>query len=83
MVFKNIVCPVCGAACDDIQVELGDGTIEAKNACKMGNAKFKEVLSSHRLRQPFVKSGGKLSPAAWDDALEKAADSIDKFISKK
>ncbi len=74
MIFKNIVCPVCGAACDDIQVEFGDGKIEAKNACKMGNAKFQEVVSSHRLRQPLIKAGGKLTPAAWDEALEKAAD---------
>ena len=59
MIFKNIVCPVCGAACDDIQVEFGDGKIEAKNACKMGNAKFQEVVSSHRLRQPLIKGGGK------------------------
>ncbi len=37
MIYKNIVCPVCGgAACDDIQVEFGDGKIEARNACKMG-----------------------------------------------
>ena len=74
MIYKNIVCPVCGAACDDIQVEFGDGKIEAKNACKMGNAKFQEVVSSHRLRQPLMKTEGKLSPAAWDKALEKAAD---------
>ena len=74
MIYKNIVCPVCGASCDDIQVEFGDGKIEARNACKMGNAKFKEVVSSHRLRQPLIKAGGKLSPAAWDEALERAAD---------
>ena len=73
---KNIVCPVCGAACDDIQVELGDGTIEVKNACRMGSAKFKEVVSTHRLRQPLMKANGEkeLSPADWDAALEKAAD---------
>jgi len=37
---KNIICPVCGASCDDIQVELSGECITVKNACKMGNAKF-------------------------------------------
>jgi formylmethanofuran dehydrogenase subunit B len=74
MIYKDIICPVCGAACDDIQVELGDGKIEARNACKMGNAKFQEIFSPHRLKQPLVNVGGKLTPAAWDEALEKAAD---------
>ena len=74
MIYKNIICPVCGAACDDIQVELGDGKIEAKNACKMGNAKFQEIVSSHRIMQPLIKVEGKLTPAAWDEALEKTVD---------
>jgi formylmethanofuran dehydrogenase subunit B len=74
MFVKNIVCPACGAACDDIQVELGNGTIKTKNACKIGNARFNGILSSHRFKQPFMKIGGKLNPAAWDDALQKAAE---------
>jgi len=74
MVFKNIVCPGCGAVCDDIQVEFREGTIEAKNACKIGNSKFKMITSLHRLRQPLIKNGGKLTPATWDAALEKAAE---------
>ncbi|HWQ48051.1 MAG TPA: formylmethanofuran dehydrogenase subunit B [Methanosarcina sp.] len=74
MIYKNTICPVCGAACDDIQVEFGGGKIEAKNACKMGNAKFQEIVSSHRIMQPLIKVEGKLTPAAWNEALEKAAD---------
>src|SRR5512139_1283110 len=74
MIFKNIICPVCGAFCDDIQVEFGDGKIEAKNACKRGNSIFQKVLSSHRLSHPLIKTEGKLTPAAWDEALERAAD---------
>jgi formylmethanofuran dehydrogenase subunit B len=73
MIFKNIVCSACGAACDDIQVEFGDGIIEPKNACKIGNAKFKMIISPRRLRQPLIKEGSKLKPASWDKALEKAA----------
>jgi len=65
MIYKNIICPVCGAACDDIQVEFEDGKIEARNACKMGNAKFQEIFRSHRLKQPLIKVKGKLTPATW------------------
>lgn len=74
MISKNIVCPVCGGSCDDIQVELGDGEIAVKNACKMGNAKFQEVVSSHRIRDPMVKKNGMLKKAEWDDAITKAAE---------
>lgn len=74
MISKNIVCPVCGGSCDDIQVELGDGEIAVKNACKMGNAKFREVVSSHRIRDPMVKKNGMLKKAEWDDAITKAAE---------
>ena len=74
MVFKNIVCPVCGASCDDIQVELEDGKITTRNACKMGNAKFHEVVSSHRIRDPMVKDNGNMRKADWDEALTKAAE---------
>lgn len=58
MFFKNIVCPVCGAACDDIQVEIKDEKIEAKNVCKMGISRFKEITSPQRLKQPLLKFGG-------------------------
>ena len=76
MVFKNIICPVCGGSCDDIQVELNDDTITVKNACKMGNAKFQEVVSKHRIRDPLIKKDGKLVTAAWDEALTKAAEML-------
>jgi formylmethanofuran dehydrogenase subunit B len=55
MASKNIICPVCGASCDDIQVEFGADGIVTRNACKMGNAKFQEIVSSHRIRDPFLK----------------------------
>ncbi len=67
MVFKNIVCPVCGGSCDDVQVEL-------KNAFKMGTAKFQEVVSDHRLKDPMIKKNGIFDKVAWDEALTKAAE---------
>ncbi|MGV8175211.1 MAG: formylmethanofuran dehydrogenase subunit B [Methanothrix sp.] len=73
MSAKNIICPVCGASCDDIAVELSDGKIEVKNACKMGNAKFQEIVSSHRIREPVVIDDGAVRPALWDEAIERTA----------
>ena len=74
MSLKNIICPACGAVCDDIQVEFRAGIIEAKNICKVGNARFKILANPHRFRQPLIKDRGKLKPVSWDEALEKAAD---------
>ncbi|MDD2340032.1 MAG: formylmethanofuran dehydrogenase subunit B [Methanosarcina sp.] len=74
MFFKNIVCPACGAACDDIQVEFRNGEIEAKNVCKIGNSSFKAIKSPKRIRQPLIKNGDKLKPVSWEKALEKTAD---------
>lgn len=74
MVSKNIVCPVCGASCDDIQVELEDGRITTRNACKMGNAKFQEIVSAHRIREPLLREHGSLRPAGWDEAVKRSAE---------
>ena len=74
MIYKNIVCPVCGAACDDIQVEIKNGKIEAKNVCKMGISRFNEITSPRRFKQPLLKFGGKLRQVSWDGALQIAAD---------
>jgi formylmethanofuran dehydrogenase subunit B len=75
-VYKNIICPVCGGACDDIEVEIDTEKQEivVKNACKMGAAKFKEVYSHHRIRNPMVKKDGKFENVSWDEALDKAAE---------
>ena len=73
MAAKNIICPVCGASCDDIQVDLGADSITVRNACKMGNAKFQEIISNHRIRQPLLREKGALLPAAWKDAIDRTA----------
>lgn len=73
MAFKNIICPVCGASCDDIQVDIGE-KLTVKNACRMGNAKFQEIVSDHRIRAPMVKDNGNFREAQWDEAITKAAE---------
>ena len=73
MTFKNIICPVCGASCDDIQVEVGGGGIRVKNACRMGNAKFQEISSPHRIREPRIRDGGRMRVASFPEAVDRAA----------
>ena len=73
MATKNIICPVCGASCDDIQVELEGQGLTVRNACKMGNAKFQEVVSPHRIKEPLLRENGELRGASWEEAIEKAA----------
>ncbi|HPE64488.1 MAG TPA: formylmethanofuran dehydrogenase subunit B, partial [Methanothrix sp.] len=74
VVIKNVICPVCGASCDDIQVELDGGRLTVKNACKMGNAKFHELVSAHRIREPMMTVGGEKKAAAWNEAIDRAAE---------
>ncbi len=74
MAFKNIICPVCGASCDDIQVELSENGMVTRNACKMGNAKFQEIASHHRIREPQLKENGSFRPASWKEAVDRAAE---------
>ncbi|ODS36185.1 MAG: formylmethanofuran dehydrogenase subunit B [Candidatus Altiarchaeales archaeon WOR_SM1_86-2] len=74
MLFKNVMCPVCGSVCDDIGVEVLDGKVNTRNACKMGHSKFQELVSAHRIKKPQVKENGKSRDADWDDALDKAAE---------
>ena len=73
MTFKNIICPVCGASCDDIQVEIAGGGIRVKNACRMGNAKFQEISSPHRIREPMIREGDRMRAASFDEAVDRAA----------
>jgi len=74
MTFNNLICPVCGASCDDIAVDLNEDALTVKNACKMGNAKFQEIVSKHRIRQPFLNENGRSRICSWDEAISRAAE---------
>lgn len=69
MKFKNIMCAVCGAVCDDIEVDLTGEEIKVYNACKLGEAKFHELRSRDRITNPLMDGGA----AGWDKALAKSA----------
>ena len=70
MIYEDIVCPVCGMACDDIVVELKDGEVTTHNACFMGNAKFQELTSDHRLISPTIDG----QVTEWKEAIKRSAD---------
>ncbi|AAB85417.1 MULTISPECIES: formylmethanofuran dehydrogenase subunit B [Methanothermobacter] len=73
-VYKNVTCPVCGGSCDDIEVLYDGKTIKTRNACRMGNAKFQEMVSSHRILRPQIKTESGFRSAEWDEALDAAAE---------
>ena len=50
----DVTCPVCGMSCDDCEIELTPTSVTTKNACLMGDAKFQELRSAHRLVHPVV-----------------------------
>ncbi|BAW31486.1 molybdenum containing formylmethanofuran dehydrogenase, subunit B [Methanothermobacter sp. MT-2] len=72
-VYRNITCPVCGASCDDIEVHYDGSNIKTKNACRMGNAKFEELVSPHRIKNPQINENGSFREVEWDEAVERAA----------
>lgn len=73
MILKNVICPACGACCDDIRIDLDGNRTIVKNACKIGNARFQAIAGDHRIKDPMINVGGKLQKSAWNEALEKAA----------
>ncbi|MBP2144267.1 formylmethanofuran dehydrogenase subunit B [Methanococcus voltae] len=77
-IFKDIMCPVCGGTCDDIEIVWDEENrkIEVRNACKMGAAKFNEIVSHHRIMSPLIadKEKAEKREAEWDEALTKAAE---------
>ena len=34
MTFKDIICPVCGASCDDIRVDLTDNGLSSRTPAR-------------------------------------------------
>jgi formylmethanofuran dehydrogenase subunit B len=73
-VVPNVVCPVCGCCCDDIELIVEDNRIaEAKNACAMGASKL-EHYSAHRNTSPLVRKDGELVKASLEEAIERSAE---------
>jgi len=74
MIIREVTCPVCGCACDDIEVRVeGNRIIEVRNACTMGTKKFLSVNSENRLRVPFMRDGNEFIEVKWERAIKESA----------
>jgi formylmethanofuran dehydrogenase subunit B len=72
-VVSNVVCPVCGCCCDDIDAIVEDNRIvDVRNACALSAAKF-ENYSAHRNTSPLVRKNGKLVKSSLDEAIKRSA----------
>ncbi|WP_255333444.1 formylmethanofuran dehydrogenase subunit B [Methanocalculus taiwanensis] len=70
--IKDVICPLCGCLCDDIELTLRDNrVVECKNACSLGNAKF---LAKNRLMKPIKKVEGAWEEISYEEAIGYTAD---------
>jgi formylmethanofuran dehydrogenase subunit B len=73
--IQNVVCPICGCLCDDLEVTVENNEIvKMKNGCSVCEAKMVHgYKSEERILQPHVRKDGKLVPVSMDEAVKKAA----------
>ncbi len=70
IICTDVTCPVCGMSCDDICIELTDDAMTTKNACLMGDGKFQELRSHHRIKKPLLSA----KRPKWDAVLDYTAE---------
>jgi len=72
-VVSNVVCPVCGCCCDDIEVIVdGNRIVDVRNACALSAAKF--LNYTHRNMTPLVRENGKFVEVSLDEAIRRSAE---------
>lgn len=72
--LKNVICSACGACCDDIQIDFNETGMIVGNACKLGNARFQEIVCDRRIREASMRIDGELKKAHWNEALQKSCE---------
>jgi len=73
-VVNAVVCPVCGALCDDVELTIKHGKIvKVKNGCSMSEAKFLNYNTGRPLK-PLMRKNGKLVPVSLKEAIRRAAE---------
>ncbi len=71
---QDVICPVCGCLCDDIEVDVNKNQImKARNACAMGTTKFLNY-SNDRISSPMIRDNGNRRPASLEEAISKVAE---------
>lgn len=69
---QDVVCPLCGCLCDDIEITLKDNrVVGCDNGCTLSNAKF---LATNRLLSPIKKVDGRWKNISYDEAIQYTAD---------
>jgi predicted molibdopterin-dependent oxidoreductase YjgC len=87
------ICPYCGVGCSiDILTRDGtmvgvqpamDGPANHGALCVKGQYAWDFVQHEDRLTTPLIRNGdGKLVPASWDEALDRAADGLREVVEK-
>jgi len=73
--INNVVCPICGCLCDDLEVTVENNEIvKMKNGCAVCEAKMVHgYKSEERILKPMIRKDGKLVPVTMDEAIHKAA----------
>ncbi|MDI6810266.1 MAG: formylmethanofuran dehydrogenase subunit B [archaeon] len=72
----DVVCPLCGSVCDDIEVEVEDTKIiKVTGACAVGKSK---LLGHERIKSPMIREDGVLKECSYDEAIKKAAELLAK-----
>jgi formylmethanofuran dehydrogenase subunit B len=70
-VVKNATCTFCGCVCDDIELHAdGVRITEAKRACVLGDAWFRNHTAEHLYPDALIDG----KPATVNAAVEAAAD---------
>jgi formylmethanofuran dehydrogenase subunit B len=71
---SDVVCPLCGCLCDDIEIKIRDNLIVAcENGCSLCSAKF---LSKNRLVSPIKKVGKTWEKVSYEEAIEYTATAL-------
>ncbi|MBW1982184.1 MAG: formate dehydrogenase subunit alpha [Deltaproteobacteria bacterium] len=88
----HIICPYCGVGCN-LELELDDKgvpvksrasgrnkTVNDKYLCVKGLSIHELVSSQERLTHPLVRRHGTLEKAAWEEAIDQAAESLQRVM---
>jgi NADH-quinone oxidoreductase subunit G len=92
--LTRTICPYCGVGCSvDVMTRSGqmvgvlpamDGPANEGALCVKGQFAFDFVQHPDRLSTPFVRDeeSGKLRPATWDEALDRAAEGLRRVVDQ-
>lgn len=72
----NVICPICGSACDDLQVTVRDSKIvelSRAHGCAIARAKFLDT-GENRITKPLVRKNGEFVETSLDEAINAATE---------